>query len=89
MIDDVFAVIADPTRRQILRVLAEGESPVGALVAELGVSQPTVSKHLKVLRTAGLVSTRAQGQRRLYSLIPEPLVAVRRTHSPHHHLNLR
>lgn len=76
MIDDVFAVIADPTRRQILRVLAEGESPVGALVAELGVSQPTVSKHLKVLRTAGLVSTRAQGQRRLYSLIPEPLVAV-------------
>ncbi len=76
MIDDVFAVIADPTRRQILRVLAEGESPVGALVKELGVSQPTVSKHLKVLRTAGLVSTRAQGQRRLYSLIPEPLTAV-------------
>ncbi|MBM7051951.1 helix-turn-helix transcriptional regulator [Rothia sp. ZJ1223] len=76
MIDDVFAVIADPTRRQILRVLASGETPVGTLVEELGVSQPTVSKHLKVLRTAGLVTTRAQGQKRLYSLTPEPLSKV-------------
>lgn len=76
MIDDVFAVIADPTRRQILRVLASGETPVGSLVDELGVSQPTVSKHLKVLRNAGLVTTRAQGQKRLYSLTPDPLSKV-------------
>lgn len=76
MIDDVFAVIADPTRRQILQVLAAGERPVGDLVDELGVSQPTVSKHLKVLRTSGLVETQAVGQKRFYSLTPEPLQKV-------------
>lgn len=76
MIDDVFAVIADPTRRQILRVLAAGKRPVGDLVDELGVSQPTVSKHLKVLRNAGLVDTQAVGQKRFYSLTPEPLENV-------------
>lgn len=76
MIDDVFAVIADPTRRQILRVLSSGKRPVGDLVNELGVSQPTVSKHLKVLRTAGLVETQAAGQKRFYSLTPEPLTQI-------------
>ncbi|MDO4916404.1 MAG: metalloregulator ArsR/SmtB family transcription factor, partial [Rothia sp. (in: high G+C Gram-positive bacteria)] len=76
MIDDVFAVIADPTRRQILRVLSSGKRPVGDLVNELGVSQPTVSKHLKVLRTAGLVETQAVGQKRFYSLTPEPLTQI-------------
>lgn len=76
MIDDVFAVIADPTRRQILSVLSHGKRPVGDLVSELGVSQPTVSKHLKVLRTAGLVETQAAGQKRFYSLTPAPLDKV-------------
>lgn len=76
MIDDVFAVIADPTRRQILRELSRGERPVGDLVNEIKVSQPTVSKHLKVLRTAGLVETKAVGQKRFYSLVSVPLIEV-------------
>lgn len=76
MIDDVFAVIADPTRRQILRTLSSGQRAVGDLVDELEVSQPTVSKHLKVLRTAGLVETQAAGQKRYYSLTPAPLAKV-------------
>lgn len=76
MIDDVFSVIADPTRRQILRALSSGKHSVGELVGELGVSQPTVSKHLKVLRLAGLVETEAAGQKRYYSLTPAPLHKV-------------
>jgi DNA-binding transcriptional ArsR family regulator len=76
--NDVFAVIADKTRRGILTVLKDGERPVGDLVAELGVSQPTVSKHLKILREAGMVSMEAQGQRRLYAVRPEPLAEVTR-----------
>ncbi|WP_298585446.1 helix-turn-helix transcriptional regulator [uncultured Kocuria sp.] len=74
--NDVFAVIADKTRRGILTVLKDGERPVGDLVDELGVSQPTVSKHLKILREAGMVSMEAQGQRRLYAVQPEPLAEV-------------
>lgn len=74
--DDVFAVIAEATRRQILTSLRGGDKAVGELVQELEVSQPTVSKHLKVLREAGLVSMRAQGQKRFYSLNPEPLQIV-------------
>jgi len=76
VIDDVFAVIAESTRRRILRSLHEGDKAVGELVEELEVSQPTVSKHLKVLREAGLVSMRAQGQKRFYSLVSAPLEAV-------------
>lgn len=75
-IDDVFAVIAEGTRRQILETLREGDRAVGELVIELQVSQPTVSKHLKVLREAGLVSMRAQGQKRFYSLETAPLDQV-------------
>ena len=74
--NDVFAVLADKTRRGILAALKDGERPVGELVAELGVSQPTVSKHLKILREAGMVSMEAQGQRRLYAVQPEPLAEV-------------
>ncbi|WP_269208918.1 ArsR/SmtB family transcription factor [Rothia kristinae] len=77
MSTDVFSVIADPTRRRILRAVQGQARPVNGIVTELGVSQPTVSKHLKVLREAGLVSVRAEGQRRLYSLLPEPLEPVR------------
>ena len=75
-IDDVFAVIAEGTRRQILENLRDGDRAVGELVIELQVSQPTVSKHLKVLREAGLVSMRAQGQKRYYSLDTAPLGLV-------------
>lgn len=73
VVDDVFAVIAEGTRREILGALRTGDKSVGSLVEELEVSQPTVSKHLKVLREAGLVSMRAEGQRRYYSLESAPL----------------
>ena len=66
-------VLAEPTRRRILDLLRAGECPVGDLVGHLGASQPAVSKHLRVLRDAGLVEVRAEGQRRLYRLRTEPL----------------
>lgn len=79
---DIFDVIADGTRRDILQLLlrrtTEGDAgtSVSHIVADLGISQPTVSKHLKVLREAELVSVREDGQRRFYSLAVEPLEAV-------------
>ena len=66
-------VLAEPRRLAILDVLREGERPVGELVDRLGVSQPSVSKHLRVLKDAGLVDVRADAQRRLYRIRPEPL----------------
>jgi DNA-binding transcriptional ArsR family regulator len=74
--DDVFAVIAEATRRDILVSLRSGDKAVGELVEELDASQPTISKHLKVLREAQLVSMRAQGQKRYYALNPKPLEGV-------------
>ena len=74
--DDVFAVIAEATRRDILVSLREGDKAVGELVEELSASQPTISKHLKVLREAQLVSMRAQGQKRYYALNPKPLEGI-------------
>ncbi|NUU30678.1 metalloregulator ArsR/SmtB family transcription factor [Arthrobacter sp. C9C5] len=74
--DDVFAVIAEATRRDILVSLRNGDKAVGELVQELEASQPTISKHLKVLREADLVSMRAQGQKRYYALNPKPLAGV-------------
>ena|SRR6185312_5978328 len=71
--DDVFTVLADPTRRRILDALRAGENSVGDLVQALEVSQPTVSKHLKVLREAGVVRMRADGQRRIYAVEPQAL----------------
>ncbi|MET4059785.1 DNA-binding transcriptional ArsR family regulator [Arthrobacter sp. UYP6] len=76
VIDDVFAVIAEGTRRELLGALRCGDKSVGALVEELEVSQPTVSKHLKVLREAGLVTMRAEGQKRYYSLQTAPLEEI-------------
>ncbi|WP_270239223.1 ArsR/SmtB family transcription factor [Kocuria marina] len=76
MSHDAYSALSDPTRRRILTALRGGPRPVGELVTELQVSQPTVSKHLKVLRDAGMVATRAQGQKRFYSLTAEPFVAV-------------
>lgn len=71
--DDVFSVLSDPTRRRILDALREGENSVGDLVQALEVSQPTVSKHLKVLREAGVLRMRADGQRRIYAVEPGAL----------------
>jgi DNA-binding transcriptional ArsR family regulator len=75
-VSTAFEVVAEPSRRRILELLRDGERPVGDLVAELTLSQPAVSKHLRVLRDAGLVEVRADAQRRLYRLIPEPLVEI-------------
>lgn len=76
MTDDVFAVIAESTRRDILVALRAGDKAVGELVEELAASQPTISKHLKVLREAQLVSMRAQGQKRYYALNRGPLEGI-------------
>jgi DNA-binding transcriptional ArsR family regulator len=71
-----YAALAEPHRRQILDLLRGGERAAGELVEHLELSQPGVSKHLKVLREAGLVAVRADGKRRLYALSPTPLVEV-------------
>ena len=71
-----FEVVVEPNRRRILDLLLEGERPVGDLVRELAVSQPAVSRHLRVLRDAGLVDVRADAQRRLYRARAEPLRAI-------------
>ena len=69
-------VIAEPHRRQILDQLCAGEQSVTSLVEHLAMSQPAVSKHLRVLREAGLVAVRPDGQRRLYHVRPESLVEL-------------
>jgi DNA-binding transcriptional ArsR family regulator len=71
-----FDVLAEPNRRRILDLLLEGPRPVGELVAQTGLTQPGTSKHLRVLRQAGLVEVRKDAQRRLYELRPEPLAEV-------------
>ena len=76
MSHDAYSALSDVTRRRILEALRGGPRPVGELVTELQVSQPTVSKHLKVLRDAGMVGTRPQGQKRFYSLTAQPLTEV-------------
>src|SRR4051812_19984695 len=72
----IYAALADPTRRRILDLLVEEEQPVGGLVDRLSISQPGVSKHLRVLRDAGLVSVRTDAQRRIYGVRPEPLAEL-------------
>src|SRR5215469_5677868 len=69
-------VLAEPRRQAILDLLRDGELPVGELVDRLRMSQPAVSKHLRVLRDAGLVEVRADAQRRLYRIRPEPLAEL-------------
>jgi DNA-binding transcriptional ArsR family regulator len=71
-----FEVLAEPSRRRILDLLRERERSVGELVDRLTLSQPGVSKHLRVLREAGLVSSRTEAQRRLYAVRPAPLREV-------------
>ncbi len=71
-----FEVLAEPTRRRILDLLQPGERSVGDLVARLGLSQPGVSKHLRVLRGAGLVAVRRDAQRRWYRVQAGPLAEI-------------
>jgi DNA-binding transcriptional ArsR family regulator len=70
---DVFNAVADVHRREILDALITGEKPVGTIVTDLAISQPQVSKHLRVLSEVGLVSCRAEGRHRLYRLEPARL----------------
>jgi DNA-binding transcriptional ArsR family regulator len=71
-----FSVLAEPTRRAILTLLARGERSVGDLELALKLSQPSVSKHLRVLREAGFVEATIDAQRRVYRILPEPLQEV-------------
>jgi DNA-binding transcriptional ArsR family regulator len=71
-----FAVLAEPARRRILDLLLERPRAVGELVEKLGLTQPGTSKHLRVLREAGLVVVRPQAQKRVYALNPEPLAEL-------------
>jgi DNA-binding transcriptional ArsR family regulator len=75
-VTSTFDVLAEPTRRQILDLLLDAERPVNDLVSRLSISQPGVSKHLRVLREAGLVEVRIDAQRRLYRVRPEPLAEI-------------
>lgn len=70
---DVYNAVADAHRREILDTLITGEKPVGTIVTDLSMSQPQVSKHLRVLSEVGLVSCRAEGRRRVYRLEAAPL----------------
>jgi DNA-binding transcriptional ArsR family regulator len=74
--ESTFTVIAEPNRRAILSLLASAERSVGDIEGELGLSQPLVSKHLRILREAGFVESRIDAQRRLYRLKPEPLMQI-------------
>ena len=71
-----FAIIAEPNRRAILGLLAASEQSVGEIERRLGMPQPSVSKHLRVLREAGFVESRVEAQRRVYRIRPEPLMEV-------------
>ena len=72
----LFDVLADPSRRRVLDLLRDDDRTVTELVDALDMSQPAVSKHLRVLRDAGLVEARVEAQRRIYTLCPEPLVEL-------------
>jgi DNA-binding transcriptional ArsR family regulator len=77
MSTDVFTAIADPTRREILRVLATEKIPVQRLTARFDVSRPAISRHLRVLREAGLVTEHKEGRQRFYKLEAERLSEIR------------
>lgn len=76
VVESSFSIVAEPSRRAILGLLLEQERSVGELERELRLSQPSVSKHLRVLREAGFVESRVEAQRRLYRLRPEPLMEL-------------
>ena len=73
---DTFTALADPTRRSILEMLAAEDRNAGDIASAFSVSRPAISRHLRVLREAGLVSAREQGQQRIYTLDPSPLAEV-------------
>ena len=73
---NAFNILSDPSRRRILDLLLQGPKPVNYLVQEIGMSQPVVSKHLRILRNAGFVTSEPDRQRRLYSIRAEPLLEV-------------
>ena len=75
-VESVFDIIAEPNRRAILSLLVSSQQSVGEIERQLGMPQPTVSKHLRVLREAGFVESTVDAQRRLYRLKPEPLLEV-------------
>ena len=76
MASEVFAVLAEPARRRVLDLLLEAPRPAGELAGLLGLSQPGTSKHLRVLREAGLVRVRRDGQRRWYEVRADPLLEI-------------
>jgi DNA-binding transcriptional ArsR family regulator len=75
-VESSFSILAEPNRRAILSLLLTSERSVGELERELSLSQPSVSKHLRVMREAGFVEARIEAQRRLYRLRPEPLIEL-------------
>ncbi|HEX5475131.1 MAG TPA: metalloregulator ArsR/SmtB family transcription factor [Vicinamibacterales bacterium] len=75
-VDSAFSIIAEPNRRAILTLLVASEQSVGELERQLRMTQPTVSKHLRVLREAGLVEATVDAQRRVYRVKPEPLLEI-------------
>jgi DNA-binding transcriptional ArsR family regulator len=77
-VEAVVAAISDPTRRRVLELVRDRELPAGEIAAEFEISRPAVSRHLRVLRRAGLVSERREGRLRLYRSDPEPLAELRR-----------
>jgi DNA-binding transcriptional ArsR family regulator len=74
--ESTFSILAEPNRRAILGLLADSEQSVGDLETQLGMTQTSVSKHLRVLREAGFVEVRIEAQRRVYSIRPEPFLEV-------------
>ena len=83
---NTFEVLAEPARRQILDLLISGPRPVGELATEANLSQPNTSRHLRVLREAGLVESMPDGQRRLYELRPERLAELEAWLAPYRRL---
>jgi DNA-binding transcriptional ArsR family regulator len=77
-VEAVVTAISDPTRRRVLELVRDRELPAGEIAAEFEISRPAVSRHLRVLRQAGLVSERRDGRLRLYRSDPEPLGELRR-----------
>ena len=76
LVESAFAILAEPNRRAILSLLASSEHSVGELERRLRIPQPSVSKHLRVLRDAGFVESRVEAQRRMYRIRPEPLMEI-------------
>jgi DNA-binding transcriptional ArsR family regulator len=81
-----FEVVAEPARRELMDLLLDGPRSVGELVAATGLSQPNTSRHLRILREAGLVSVTARAQQRLYELVPERLAELERWLAPYRRL---